>query len=58
LCEQHDVEFRWVREHAGNPDNERCDQLAMQSASRPNLPPDAAFETGATQEASVSLFST
>lgn len=57
LCEQHDVEFRWVRGHAGNPGNERCDQLAMQAASRPNLPPDTAFETGETQEASVSLFS-
>lgn len=57
LCQQHDVEFRWVRGHAGNPDNERCDQLAMQAASRPNLPPDTAFETGGTQEASVSLFS-
>jgi ribonuclease HI len=57
LCEQHAVEFRWVRGHAGNPDNERCDQLAMQAASRPNLPPDAAFETGTTQDASVSLFS-
>jgi ribonuclease HI len=57
LCQQHDVEFRWVRGHAGNPDNERCDQLAMQAASRPNLPPDIAFETGETQEASVSLFS-
>jgi ribonuclease HI len=57
LCQQHDVEFRWVRGHAGNPDNERCDQLAMQAASRPNLAPDIAFETGETQEASVSLFS-
>jgi ribonuclease HI len=58
LCQQHDVEFRWVRGHAGNPDNERCDQLAMQAASRPNLPPDAAFETGETQIASMTLFST
>jgi ribonuclease HI len=57
LCEQHSVEFRWVRGHAGNPDNERCDQLAMQAALRPNLSPDTAFETGETQEASVSLFS-
>jgi ribonuclease HI len=57
LCQQHDVEFRWVRGHAGNPDNERCDQLAMQAASRPNLPPDAAFETGETQTASMTLFS-
>lgn len=57
LCEQHDVEFRWVRGHTGNPDNERCDRLAMQAASRPNLSPDAAFETGETQEASAALFS-
>jgi ribonuclease HI len=57
LCEQHTVEFRWVRGHAGNPDNERCDRLAMQAASRPNLPADTAFETGDTQDASVSLFS-
>jgi ribonuclease HI len=57
LCGQHDVEFRWVRGHAGNPDNERCDQLAMAAASRTNLPPDAAFEEGKTQEASATLFS-
>ena len=57
LCEQHAIEFRWVRGHAGNPDNERCDQLAMQAASRPSLPPDTAFETGETQEASMTLFS-
>lgn len=57
LCEQHEVEFRWVRGHAGNPDNERCDHLAMEAAARPNLPPDAAFEEGRTQEASATLFS-
>ena len=34
LCEQHDVEFRWVRGHAGNTENERCDQLAVQAAQR------------------------
>jgi ribonuclease HI len=28
LCQTHLVEFRWVRGHAGNPENERCDQLA------------------------------
>jgi ribonuclease HI len=58
LCSQHEVEFRWVRGHAGNPDNERCDQLATQMALQPNLPPDAAFEAGETQEASKTLFST
>jgi ribonuclease HI len=57
LCEQHTVELRWVRGHTGNPDNERCDWLAMRAASRRDLPPDAAFEAGETQEASLSLFS-
>ena len=28
-CEKHRVEFVWVRGHAGNPDNERCDRLLM-----------------------------
>ena len=26
--ERHDVEFRWVRGHAGHPENERCDKMA------------------------------
>jgi ribonuclease HI len=51
LCVRHDVEFRWVRGHAGNPDNERCDQLAVEAAARSDLPPDTAFEDGRTQEA-------
>lgn len=40
LCEVHDVKFVWVRGHAGNPENERCDQLAVDAAKQPNLPPD------------------
>ena len=43
LCEQHDVEFRWVRGHAGNPENERCDQLAVQAAQQSNLPIDKGY---------------
>ena len=45
LCRDHTVEFDWVRGHSGNPENERCDQLAKQSALRPNLPPDTRYET-------------
>ena len=45
LCEQHDVEFRWVRGHAGNTENERCDQLAVQAAQQNNLPIDDGYET-------------
>ena len=29
LLEQHEVTFVWVRGHAGHPENERCDQLAV-----------------------------
>ncbi len=29
LLEQHDVTFCWVKGHAGHPENERCDQLAV-----------------------------
>jgi ribonuclease HI len=55
-CEQHDVEFRWVRGHAGNPDNERCDQLAAQAAQGRDLPADTAYETGKTQEGTLPMF--
>lgn len=29
LLEVHRVEFRWVKGHAGHPENERCDELAV-----------------------------
>jgi ribonuclease HI len=32
LCEQHSVTFEWVRGHAGDPENERCDELARAAA--------------------------
>jgi ribonuclease HI len=44
LCQTHQVEFRWVKGHAGNPENERCDQLAMAALRRPNLPVDDGYE--------------
>lgn len=44
LSERHDVEFIWVRGHAGNPGNERCDTLAKEAAEQPNLPPDEVYE--------------
>ena len=45
LCEQHDVEFRWVRGHSGNLDNERCDRLATAAAQGRDLATDEAYET-------------
>jgi len=43
-CDQHEVEFVWVPGHAGNPENERCDQLSKQAARQKNLPADVEFE--------------
>ena len=45
LCAEHEIEFRWVRGHAGNPDNERCDQLATQAARQKGLPIDEGYES-------------
>jgi ribonuclease HI len=43
LCEYHEVQFRWIKGHAGTPENIRCDELAMQAASQPHLPPDRGY---------------
>ena len=45
LCDKHEVEFRWVRGHADDPDNERCDQLANHAALRKDLPVDKGYES-------------
>lgn len=29
LVQQHEVTFHWVKGHAGHPENERCDELAV-----------------------------
>ena len=44
LCDTHVVEFKWVRGHSGNKENERCDFLSVQAAKRGNLPADAEYE--------------
>jgi ribonuclease HI len=47
LCEIHDVEFKWLRGHAGESENERCDELAKAAASSLNLPVDENYEKSA-----------
>ena len=44
IYNKHKVSFRWVKGHAGIPENERCDQLAVASAEKPNLPADQGYE--------------
>ena len=44
LCDQHQVEFRWLRGHSGIDENERCDQLAVDAAQQPDLPDDSGYK--------------
>jgi len=32
--QRHEIEWHWVRAHAGNPDNQRVDRLARQAMAR------------------------
>lgn len=44
LCEIHQVSLVWIRGHAGNKENERCDELSHAALRQPNLPPDEGYE--------------
>jgi len=44
LCEKHEVEFIWVRGHAGNAENERCDELSYAALKMEGLPEDEGYE--------------
>lgn len=40
----HEVNWHWVKGHAGHPENERCDELATAAADGSGLMEDAGFE--------------
>lgn len=44
LTAKHRVEFIWVKGHAGIPENERCDKLAVEALHLPGLPADEIYE--------------
>ena len=44
LCQKHQVEFCWLKGHAGHTENECCDQLAMAALQRQDLPADEGYE--------------
>lgn len=48
LLEQHEVKFIWVRGHANNRENERCDALAVKSAENKDLLVDEYYEANPT----------
>ncbi len=43
LCSLHEVTFVWVRGHANNTENERCDVLSKEAAGRTNLEADRGY---------------
>ncbi len=45
LASQHRVKFNWVRGHAENPYNNRCDRLATTAADGKNLDKDNGYES-------------
>ncbi len=44
VASKHKVRFQWVRGHAGNPENERCDELATSAADGSKLLIDVGYE--------------
>ena len=52
LYRRHDVHFHWLKGHAGHPENERCDHLAVQAYKQEGLPEDVGY----AQEQKETLF--
>jgi ribonuclease HI/ADP-ribose pyrophosphatase YjhB (NUDIX family) len=44
LCDEHQVSFFWVKGHAGNKENQRCDRLSAHAARNSRLAIDLGFE--------------
>lgn len=44
LLLKHQITFTWVRGHANNPFNNRCDELATEAADHNDLAVDAGYE--------------
>lgn len=43
LYRKHQVRFHWLKGHAGHPENERCDRLAVEAYGQPDLPADEGY---------------
>ncbi|MEQ8325012.1 MAG: ribonuclease HI [Vicingaceae bacterium] len=44
IYRKHKVKFHWIKGHAGHPENERCDELAVKAAESSNRKIDRIFE--------------
>ena len=43
VAKRHRIAFHWIKGHAGHPENERCDALAVAARSLPSLPDDEGY---------------
>jgi ribonuclease HI len=43
VASRHRIAFHWIKGHAGHPENERCDRLAVAAYHAPNLPEDTGY---------------
>ena len=43
LYRRHRVVFHWLKGHAGHPENERCDRLAVEAYHQAGLPEDKGY---------------
>jgi len=44
IYRQHRVEFIWIKGHANNIENERCDHLAVEASKQPGLLEDEGYQ--------------
>ena len=50
LHKKYNPKFTWIKGHAGHPENERCDELAVQAASGFGLAVDSWYEKNKESE--------
>ncbi|MBQ5827229.1 MAG: ribonuclease HI, partial [Bacteroidales bacterium] len=43
ISSKHQLRFFWIKGHAGHPENERCDRLAVEAATSGNLAEDEGY---------------
>ena len=48
LYKKHHIKFTWVKGHADNVENNRCDELAVAAYKQPNLKNDTGYEPSKT----------
>ena len=55
ISNQKEVRFKWIRGHAGHPENERCDQLAMTAMTGEDLIEDSGYEENVYNETGLEV---